>query len=41
LFTLRLDLWDKVPRTVRKRIEVEAERLAAHRGLNLAGIDEG
>ncbi len=39
-FTLRLDLWTKVSAAVRDRIELEAERLAAHRGLILAGIEE-
>ncbi len=37
-FTLRLDLWQPVTRAVRQRIEIEAERLAAHRGLALAGL---
>ena len=39
-FTLRLDLWDKITKPARRRIETEAERLAAHRGLTLAGIEE-
>jgi hypothetical protein len=39
-FTLRLDLWDTNTKAVRDRIEAEAERLAAHRGLTLAGIEE-
>ena len=38
-FTLRLDLWGKVSKAVRSRIEAEAERLAAHRGLTLAAVD--
>jgi hypothetical protein len=38
-FTLRLELWSKVSKAVRGRIEAKAERLAAHRGLTLAGID--
>ena len=38
-FTLRLELWDEVSKAVRSRIEAEAERLAAHRGLTLASID--
>jgi hypothetical protein len=39
-FTLRLELWAPVSRGVRGRIEIEAERLAAHRGLRLAGVEE-
>ena len=39
-FTLRLELWSKVSKVVRGRIEAEAERLAAHRGLTLAGMAE-
>jgi hypothetical protein len=39
-FTLRLDLWDKITKPARRELETEAERLAAHRGLTLAGIDE-
>ncbi len=39
-FTLRLDLWSKITKSVRARIEAEAERLAAHRGLILAGLDQ-
>ena len=37
-FTLRLDLWTTLSKPNRKRLELEAERLAAHRGLELAGI---
>jgi hypothetical protein len=40
-FTLRLELWSKVSKAVRPRLEAEAVRLAAHRGLTIAGIDEG
>jgi hypothetical protein len=39
-FTLRLELWSAVNDRVRQRIEAEAERLAGHRGLSLAGIEE-
>jgi hypothetical protein len=39
-FTLRLNLWTKISKAVRARIEAEAERLASHRGLSLSGIDE-
>ncbi len=39
-FTLRLDLWATNTKVVRGRIETEAERLAAHRGLMLAGIEQ-
>ena len=39
-FTLRLDLWETNTKAVRERIEAEAERLAAHRGLTLAGIEQ-
>jgi hypothetical protein len=39
-FTLRLDLWETTTKAVRERIEAEAERLAAHRGLTLAGIEQ-
>lgn len=38
-FTLRLDLWTAVGASVRTRIDAEAERLAQHRGLKLAGVD--
>ena len=40
-FTLRLDLWSPITKRVRGSIEAEAERLAAHRGLTLARIDQG
>jgi len=39
-FTLRLDLWAKISKAVRGQIETEAERLAFHRDLTLAGIEE-
>jgi Winged helix DNA-binding domain len=39
-FTLRLDPWSKIGKAVGSRIEAEAERLAAHRGLTLAGVEE-
>lgn len=39
-FTLRLELWDTVRRGVRQRIEAEAGRLADHRGLRFAGIQD-
>jgi Winged helix DNA-binding domain len=39
-FTLRLQLWSKITKAVRNLVEAEAERLAAHRGLILAGIGE-
>jgi hypothetical protein len=35
---LQLELWDSVTQAVRTRIETEAERLAAHRGLALTGV---
>jgi len=35
---LRIELWDSVSKAVRARIEIEAERLAAHRGLALSGV---
>lgn len=38
--TVRLELWDPIAKAVRARIETEAERLAAHRGLTLTGIVE-
>jgi hypothetical protein len=38
-FTLRLDPWARLTKVLRGRIEDEAERLAAHRGLTLAGLD--
>jgi hypothetical protein len=39
-FTLRLDLWGKVRARARGELETQAERLASHRGLTLAAIDE-
>jgi winged helix DNA-binding protein len=39
-FTLRISLWTKITKAVRDLVETEAERLARHRGLTLAGIDE-
>ena len=39
-FTLRLQLWDKVRARAREALEQQAEQLARHRGLTLAGIDE-
>ena len=39
-FTLRLELWDKVRARARGELEQQAERLAGHRGLTLAAIDE-
>lgn len=39
-FTLRLELWSPVSKAVRARIEAEAERLAAHRGLALTGFED-
>jgi hypothetical protein len=39
-FTLRLDLWNTLSKPNRQRLEFEAERLAAHRGLELAAIVE-
>jgi hypothetical protein len=39
-FTLRIDLWSRLDRAARSRLETQAERLAAHRGLVLAGIEE-
>ena len=39
-FTLRLELWNTLSKPNRKRLEFEAERLAAHRGLELAAIVE-
>ena len=40
-FTLRLELWDKVRARSWEALEQQAERLAAHRGLELTAIDEG
>jgi Winged helix DNA-binding domain len=37
-FTLRVDLWNTLSKQSRKRLELEAERLAAHRGLELAAV---
>jgi hypothetical protein len=37
---LRLDWWTRPTKAVREAITVEAERLAAHRGSALAGLDE-
>ena len=39
-FTLRLDLWTSLSRPDPRRLDLEAERLAAHRGLKLAAIVE-
>ena len=39
-FTLRLKLWERVSRRTRGELEEQAERLAHHRGLTLAAIDE-
>jgi Winged helix DNA-binding domain len=39
-FTLRVDLWTTLSKPNRTLLEVEAERLAAHRGLKLAAIVE-
>ena len=39
-FTLRLDLWTSLSRPTRWRLDLEAERLAAHRGLKLAAVVE-
>jgi hypothetical protein len=35
---LQLELWDPVTKAVRTRIAMQAERLAAHRGLALTGV---
>ena len=40
-FTLRLELWDKLRARTCGELEQQAERLARHRGLQLAAIDEG
>jgi hypothetical protein len=37
--TVVLDLWEPVTSTVRRRLDEEAERLAAHRGLTLAAVE--
>ena len=37
--TLQMDLWSSSSAACRARVEEEAERLAAHRGLALAGIE--
>ena len=39
-FTLRLSLWTATSKRIRGQLEIQAERLAAHRGLQLAGIVE-
>jgi hypothetical protein len=39
-FTLRLSQWESFPKRVRGELELQAERLAAHRGLKLVGIVE-
>lgn len=36
--SVRLELWDEQAKTVRGRIEEQAERLAGHRGLSFAGF---
>jgi hypothetical protein len=38
--TVRLDLWQSLRAAARTRVEEEAERLAAHRGVTLAGLDQ-
>ena len=40
-FELRLDLWAPLAPPARERVEHEAERLAAHRGLALTRVEEG
>ncbi|MEO5680372.1 MAG: crosslink repair DNA glycosylase YcaQ family protein [Acidimicrobiales bacterium] len=40
-FTLLIQPWASLPSTDRARLDEEAERLAAHRGAELAGIVEG
>jgi hypothetical protein len=37
---VRLDLWRPLGRRVRLLVQQEAERLAAHRGVELSGIEE-
>jgi Winged helix DNA-binding domain len=39
-FTLRLSLWASHANRIRQKLKLEAERLAAHRGLELAAIVE-
>lgn len=39
--SLRLDLWSPLSTAARERVGQEAERLAAHRGVELAGLEEG
>jgi Winged helix DNA-binding domain len=39
-FTLRLSLWTALSKLGRSQLDIEAERLAAHRGAELAGIVE-
>jgi hypothetical protein len=39
-FTLCLSLWAALSKRARSRLEIEAERLAAHRGADLTGIVE-
>ena len=39
-FTLRLSVWTALSKRVRSQLQLEAERLAAHRGVPLAGIVE-
>jgi Winged helix DNA-binding domain len=39
-FTLRLSPWTTLSKRIRSQLEIEAERLAAHRGLEFAGIVE-
>jgi DNA glycosylase AlkZ-like len=39
-FTLRLSLWTALSKRIRGQLVIQAERLAAHRGLQLAGIVE-
>ena len=39
--SLRLDLWSPLSPAARERVGQEAERLAAHRGVELAGLEEG
>jgi len=39
-FTLRLSLWTALSKRSRSQLDIEAERLAAHRGAELAGIVE-